>query len=77
MVGSVDAVEIVRKALWESWFPAGHGYEIGEERLAQDFDAWEAISQADAKVAVDALVSAGLICNHGGNVYDRGDKQDK
>lgn len=75
----VDAViKIVQESLWNAWFPGGHTFELTEDdRARQDYDAWQEISWADAKVAVDALVEKGLICNTAQNVYDSQDVSDK
>jgi len=71
-------VELVRNALWDAWFPGGHGYELQEDpRFQQDFESWKEISLLDAEVAVGALVKAGLICIADDNVYDGDKSQDK
>lgn len=74
----VDAValEIVRKALWDAWFPNGHAGEV-DERLQEDWQNWQQIAVEDAEVAVTALVEAGLICNTAQDVYDEGQSEDK
>ena len=71
-----EVVEIVRKALWDAWWPNGHAGET-DERLWQDWENWQKIAGEDAEVAVAALVDAGLICNTAQDVYDGGQEQDQ
>lgn len=72
----VDAVEIVRKALWDSWFPNGHAGETYED-FEEDLNNWQEIAVEDAQTAVTALVEARLICNTAQDVYDEGQSEDK
>ena len=71
-----EVVEIVRKALWDAWWPNGHAGEV-DERLQEDWKNWQQIAVEDAEVAVAALVDAGLICNSASDVYDEGTEQDQ
>lgn len=55
-----DALEAIAVALFQAWFPNGHG-GVHDESLREDFDAWVDNAIEDAKIAVSALVNLGLI----------------
>ena len=55
-----DVMVLLSTALFKSWFPNGHGGAYNVE-LQEDFDNWVECAMADAEVAIDTLIEAGLL----------------
>jgi hypothetical protein len=47
-------VEEVAEALFDSWFPNGHGGDT-DEALREDWEAWREAAARDAVVAVNTM----------------------